>query len=67
MTTIKRQQRKKFAPEGTKWCSMCKQYLRLAEFRPCDGANDGLTERCRGCERVYQRQRYAARKLKRAI
>ena len=37
---------------GGKWCTCCKVWKKVADFRTRRGAMDGLASRCRTCERA---------------
>jgi len=53
--------------EFTKVCSVCKQDLPKTEFYKDKYKSDGLSYRCRECDRKYQRERSKLRKKKREL
>ncbi len=44
------------APSGLAWCSDCKQYLPRGVFRASPGHANGLSSKCRTCDRKYHRE-----------
>lgn len=51
-------QRPGMAPEGTKWCARCQQYLEVAEFAP---SGKKLAAYCRPCGSAYRHEHSIAR------
>ena len=43
-------------------CYRCKQTKHFSEFYPCRVRCNGISSRCKLCERDYQRDRYHTRK-----
>jgi hypothetical protein len=48
-------------PEGTAWCSACKQGLPLDQFHPRNGRWNGVNNNCKKCAATRKRERRAAK------
>lgn len=44
---------------GMKWCSECSEIRPKSYFSPDKRTYDGLDHRCKGCENIRRRMRYA--------
>lgn len=57
---------RKIGPEGTAWCTRCKEFLSLVSFSPSSSRWNGVNKKCKICsaeyrelQRVKSREKYA--------